>query len=256
MHLLICNDDGLEAPGLEALYRAVRPFGEVSVVAPARERSSCSHAVSLRSPITVQETRHAEFGRAFAVEGTPADCVRVAVGGLIEQPIDWVWCGINQGANLGVDTFYSGTVAGAREAGILGLRAVVVSQYVRRPEPIDWEAATKLTRGLCEQLIALDGPQPAFWNVNLPALDAGQPPTAVRTVPASIDPMPLQFDRTDSPDGSSRQYVYSGRYADRRAAPDTDVATVFAGAVAITPIGLPSTDISKLGISFHCPPIE
>jgi 5'-nucleotidase len=256
MHLLISNDDGLDAPGLAALYRAVRPLGDVSVVVPARERSSCSHAVSLRSPITVHETQHPVFGRAFAVEGTPADCIRIAVGGLLDQPIDWVCCGINEGANLGVDTFYSGTVAGAREAGILGLAAVAISQYVQRPHPVDWEAATQLTRGLFEQVLALGRLQPAFWNVNLPALEAGQQPTAVRTVPASTDPMPMQFDRTDTPNGSSRQYVYSGRYADRHAAPDTDLAAVFAGDVSITPISLPSTDLTKLGISFHCPPIE
>src|SRR3972149_10306423 len=111
-------------------------MGKVHVVVPKSERSACSHTIALRGPITVQRRTHPVYGLSYAVDGSPADCVRLAVGTLVGGPIDLCISGINHGANAGVDTFYSGTVAGAREAAILGIRAIALSQARRGPTAI------------------------------------------------------------------------------------------------------------------------
>ena len=258
MHILICNDDGLDAPGLEALYRACRPLGRVSVVAPAAEQSTMSHTVSLRRPITVHRVRHDVFGPCFAVDGSPADCVRLGVVELLDEAVSFVASGINRGANLGVDTYYSGTVAGAREAAILGLPAVAVSQYVHRGIPVDWERAIALATPLLQQLVedreAPGGAAPLrWWNVNLPAPVPGRSAVAVRTVPHSTDPMVMEYARKGGQDDSSLQYEYTGPYAKRTARENTDVSVVFGGDVAITPIALAATEVAHLGVSFRLP---
>lgn len=246
MRILICNDDGIDAPGLTALYRACRPFGDVAVVAPTTERSSCSHAVNLGPPITVQTRAHELYGSCHAVDGTPADCVRLALSGLLAEPADLVVSGINRGANVGVDTYYSGTVAAAREAAILGRHAVAVSQYVRRHVPDDWERATALTHHVLTALLdrfpdtGTRGPD-AFWNVNLPLPAADGTAVACRVVPHSVDPMPMVFTTDASAGDDEARYQYAGQYADRKADPDTDVAAVFGGDVAITCIRLAAT---------------
>ncbi len=252
MHILLCNDDGLDAPGLTALHRACCRLGDVSVVAPATEQSTTSHAVSLRRPIRVRECRHPAFGRAFAVEGTPADCVRLAVAVLLDRPIDLVLSGINRGANLGVDVHYSGTVAGAREAVILGLPAVAVSQYVVRGQDVDWDRASRLTEQLLREwplrLGDRNGDWPGgtarLWNVNLPVARPGKTELAVCLVPQSTDPMPNQYCRSEGEQSPS--YTYCGPYAQRWARSGTDVATVFAGDIAVTPLSIESTDQAAL----------
>jgi 5'-nucleotidase len=138
MTVVLTNDDGFEAPGLLAAFEALRGMDGVHVVAPRAERSACSHTITLKSPIGVERITHGGLGTVYAVDGTPADCIRLAFAALIEGPIDLVVSGINRGANAGVDTFYSGTIAGAREAAILGIPAIAVSQAVRRGVEADW----------------------------------------------------------------------------------------------------------------------
>ncbi len=257
MHILVCNDDGLDAPGLAALHRACDSLGKVSVVAPATEQSTTGHTVNLRRPVRVREHHHPSFGRVFAVEGSPADCVRLAVAELIEQPIDLVASGINRGANLGVDVYYSGTVAGAREAAILGLSAVAVSQYVVRGHDVDWDRASRLTQRLLREWLPRSGacnrgrPGGAarLWNVNLPAARPGKTELAVCLVAQSTDPMPNQYCRSEDED--SPLYTYCGPYAQRSARSGTDVATVFAGDIAVTPLSLGSTDEAVLDNPFR-----
>jgi 5'-nucleotidase len=254
MHILLCNDDGVDAPGLAALYRACKELARVSVVAPASEQSTTGHTVSLRRPVAVREWDDPQMGRAFAVEGTPADCVRLAVAELLDEPIDLVACGINRGANLGVDVYYSGTVAGAREAAILGLPALAVSQYVVRGRDVDWERAGQLTEQLLRGWLpdfgagtaVPDGAAARFWNVNLPVARAGQQDVAVRLVPQSTDPMPNQYSRSDGEHAPA--FRYSGPYAERAARAGTDVAAVFAGAIAVTPLSIGSTDLGALAV--------
>lgn len=198
MNILLTNDDGIDAPGLHAAYEAVRSLGTVHVVAPDRERSACSHMITLRSPIRVtQFADHKPYGACFAVDGSPADCVRLAIAALIDTPIDLVVSGINRGANSGVDVFYSGTVAGAREGAILGIRSIAVSQAIRGDVEIDWPAASAISRYLVESLLAEPQSSPAFWNVNLPSPIPAHPRDHIHRVPLATHAMPMNFERME-----------------------------------------------------------
>ncbi len=140
MNILVTNDDGVHAPGIKALAEKLREVGEVTVVAPLREMSAVSHALTISAPLRFE---HLE-DRTFFVEGTPADCVNLAVGKLLPNPPDIVVSGINRGANVGDDIAYSGTVAGAREAAMLGVPSIAIS-FASKDEDADYRAAASFT---------------------------------------------------------------------------------------------------------------
>lgn len=227
MILLLTNDDGIDAPGIAALEAAVAPLGEVWVVAPSDHYSGCGHQVTTRAPL-----RFKEVGvRRFAVAGTPADCVRLAVHGLTPRP-DWVLSGINAGGNLGADVYISGTVAAVREAALHGWAGVAVSQYRRRDRAFDWPRSSRWVAGLLPELLR-EVPLPGtFWNVNLPHLDDDTPDPMAVPCALDLNPLPLHFHRGD--DG----WLYAGNYHERARADGGDVATCFGGAIAVSLLGL------------------
>ena len=134
MKIVITNDDGFGEPGIEALESTLQTLGEVVVVAPKRPHSFAGHRVTMKEDIPVEQV---DSGK-FVVDGTPADCTRLALKAFAPDA-DWVVAGINPGANLGTDVYQSGTVAAAREAAILRVRAIAISQYVSRGGAIEWE---------------------------------------------------------------------------------------------------------------------
>ncbi|MGD2109188.1 MAG: 5'/3'-nucleotidase SurE [Phycisphaerae bacterium] len=237
MRILLTNDDGYDAPGLGAAFAALRELGEVYVVAPKTERSACSHTITLRRPITVERFALDGLGEAIAVGGAPADCVRLAVAELIDPPVDLVVAGINRGANAGIDTYYSGTVAAAREAAALGLRAIAVSQAIRKDIDIDWAAARDITAELVSELSNESLPGPGFWNVNLPAPIPPDARSRVRRVPLATHPIPMGFERKKGDDGRP-VFVHRSAYWIRDVATPTDYSTVRDGDIAVTPIPL------------------
>lgn len=158
------NDDGIHAPGIGALAEAMRAVGDVTVVAPAREMSAVSHALTISEPLRFEHLEH----RSFAVEGTPADCVNLAVGKLLPKPPDIVVSGINRGANVGDDIAYSGTVAGAREAAMLGVASIAVS-LATREEEADYSIAARFAAELSKTVVAKGRwARRTFLNVNVP----------------------------------------------------------------------------------------
>ncbi|NJN31313.1 MAG: 5'/3'-nucleotidase SurE [Synechococcales cyanobacterium RM1_1_8] len=226
MAFLLTNDDGIDAPGLAALERIL--VGEETLTAaPRLPHSGCGHQTTTATPITLETLGD----RRYAVQGTPADCTRLGLVHLAPaQPcaIDWVISGINAGGNLGVDAYLSGTVAAVREAAFQGLPGIAISQYLGSRDPIDW----KQTQAWAAQAIALlltQPPQPGqFWNVNLPwPQGPNHQPELVFCQP-SRDPLPVVYVQTGN------QFQYSGRYGDRPAAPGSDVAACFGGAISIT----------------------
>ncbi len=242
MHILLTNDDGLDAPGLLALHRAIAPSHRISVVAPNAERSSCGHAATLIGAIPTQRIDHQIMGTVFAVEGTPVDCVRLAVAELVNEPLDWVISGINRGANVSVvDVSQSGTVAAAREAAFSAIPSVAVSQMFRKGLDVDWTAATNITARLLPQLFDLPTPPGCFWNVNIPALAPGQQPSGVCVVPLSRDQIPLAFSADNPPSDAARAFEYRGFYEARKLTPGTDVAAVFGHHVAVTLLSMDPT---------------
>jgi 5'-nucleotidase len=168
MRILIANDDGYLAPGLAALVQAVEGLGEITVVAPEQNASGTSNALTLNRPLSVFEARVSGGTHSvLVVNGTPSDCVHVALTGLLPQRPDLVLSGINQGANMGDDTLYSGTVAAAMEGYLFGIPAIAFSQVERGW--VELPAAARTVRSIVEQVLAAGpGPRPWLLNVNMP----------------------------------------------------------------------------------------
>lgn len=229
MKVLLTNDDGIGAPGIQALENACD--GDVYIAAPEGQRSECGHQVTTRSAIEVEPYND----RKVAVEGTPADCVRLALRGRLfgEVTFDWVLSGINQGGNLGVDAYISGTVAAAREAAILGVRAIAFSHYCRRDLAIHWPWASEQAAEVFEAIQRRSAASAIYWNVNLPHLDSSAAKPTLAFCDLSRKPLPIVY-QSDSP----RTYQYAGVYAEREGEPGSDVARCFGGDISITAISL------------------
>jgi 5'-nucleotidase len=164
MHILLSNDDGYSAEGLNALAKALRPLAEITVVAPERNRSGASNSLTLDRPLRVST---AENG-FIKVDGTPTDCVHLAITGLLDREPDMVFAGINHGANLGDDVIYSGTVAAATEGRFLGLPAVAISLAGSAPQHFD--TAARVAVALLERIREEPLPADTILNVNVPDL--------------------------------------------------------------------------------------
>ncbi len=222
MKLLLTNDDGIDAPGLEVLERAVRDWGEPIVVAPTEGQSGVGHQVTTDRPIAVERI---DTGR-YSVQGTPADCARV---GLTEICPDasWVLAGVNRGANLGADIYTSGTVAAAREAALLGCRAAAISQYVFKGRQLDWEVVYRRAAPLLRRLLTGDLAPGEFWNANLPhpATDAD-----VEVVVCALDIRPHGVAYRREGDA----LIYQAEYHKRPRQPGRDVDVCLGGRVSVT----------------------
>jgi 5'-nucleotidase len=177
LHILLTNDDGVHFAGLHALWRAVRELGKVSVVAPMTEQSGVAHSITLTEPLHVRKVRVGGEFSAFGVTGAPADCVRLAVKELLDEPPDVVMSGINWGINAGMSVFYSGTVAAAIEGGLLGIPSMAVSlQRVAKPSA-HWRIAAEVAvRAMAILKAAQKGAkgEPVVLNVNVPGLPREQ----------------------------------------------------------------------------------
>lgn len=175
--ILLTNDDGIAAPGLEALYLALRDWADVEIVAPDSERSAVGHAITIFRDMDYRRVERNGRPWGHALSATPADCVKLAVTRLLEEKPDLVIAGVNPGANLGHNIFYSGTVAAAREAAILGVPAIAVSLHVARPFPDTPErfaTAAAFAARLAPLVIEHGLPPGVILNVNVPDLPADQ----------------------------------------------------------------------------------
>ncbi|MEC4748065.1 5'/3'-nucleotidase SurE [Methylomicrobium sp. Wu6] len=234
MHILLSNDDGYLAEGLAALAEALRPYADISVVAPDRNRSAASNSLTLDMPLRV----HAADNGFIKVDGTPTDCVHLAITGLLEPEPDMVFAGINHGANLGDDVLYSGTVAAATEGRFLGLPAVAIS-LVCNEEPKHFETAAEVAVVLLKRLLAKPLSQDTLLNVNVPdvALADLKGYRATRLgLRHKSEPVIKQSD----PRGR-KIYWIGPPGAEQDAGPGTDFDAVSTGYVSITPLQLDLT---------------
>jgi 5'-nucleotidase len=238
MNILLTNDDGFLSDGFRAAFDALTRFGKVHVVAPKVECSACSHTITLRRPITVEHLQHDVYGPIHAVEGTPADCVRLAFSALLPFTIDLVVSGINHGANAGVDTFYSGTVAGAREAAILGIRAIALSQALRAGVETNWKQTSDATVTVMERLLKEELPGPGFWSVNFPAPMPENAHEKIQRVPIAVHPMPMTFDKYEQQHPNVTQFGYGASYWLREVDEPSDYSTIRDGGIAVSVIPL------------------
>jgi 5'-nucleotidase len=227
MNLLITNDDGIRAPGIEALFQAAAELGKAIVVAPVDGLSGCSHQVTTDGPIRVEQMP----GHRFAVAGTPADCVRLALHRLAPET-SWVLSGVNAGGNLGADVWHSGTVAAVREAVLHGWPGVALSQYRKRGLIVDWHRAVAWVTPLLRQLLSRPVEPGVFWNVNLPHLEENAPDPDVVFCRLDPTPLPLSFRE------NGEELFYDGDYHQRRREPGADVDVCFSGRIAVSKIAL------------------
>jgi 5'-nucleotidase len=238
MRILLTNDDGILAPGIEALYQAVADLGTVEVVAPETAQSAIGHAISVLTPMAAHQVNVKGVFAGWSVDGRPADCVKLAMLELLEWKPDFLLSGINQGVNTGINVLYSGTVAGAAEGAFFGVPSMAIS--LELSDKLDFQRAGKIARQIFERYVAAGPPPGACLNVNIPALDAGWP-RGVRVCPQGIVPMNDSYHKQIDARGHPVFWL-NGTMPDRDACPDSDLATVMEGYVAITPLRFDVTD--------------
>jgi 5'-nucleotidase len=225
MTLILTNDDGIDAPGIKALQQAID--GRGILVAPTGQLSGCGHQVTTHQPLRLHRRSEIEY----AVDGTPADCTRLALKYLVSEA-QWVLSGINAGGNLGVDVYTSGTVAAVREATMLGIRGIAISHRIKRPLVIDWDWASYWTTKILQELFSHPLPQNCFWNVNLPHLEPDSPDPKIIFCEPSTQPLPVEF-RVEG-----NLFYYKGEYGQRERQKGTDVDVCFSGNISVTQIRL------------------
>jgi 5'-nucleotidase len=237
MRFLVTNDDGYLAPGIGLLTAVASRLGDVDVVAPDREQSATSHSLTMHRPLRVRRVREG----ALVVDGTPTDCVVLALGELLDEPPDFVLSGVNHGSNMGDDVLYSGTVAAAMEAIILGVPAVAISYASGEPDPPLDEGWEEVLAGLLRQIVSrAEFPRETLINVNLPPVPAREVQGARVTV---LGRRAYDDSLTRAVDPSGREYFWIGGGESRWWGSErSDFAAVRDGFISMTPLHLDLTN--------------
>jgi 5'-nucleotidase len=232
MKLLLTNDDGIHAPGLDALYDALCSEHEVHVVAPEVEMSAVGHAITLTSPLRVQEVKHNGSFFGWAVRGTPADCVKIAVQELLTEPPDVILSGINPGANVGMNILYSGTVSAATEGAFLGFPSAAISLDSKK-DP-DFTFAAQFSREIIRFMKSCRLRRGIALNVNIPAV----PSTRIKGVVMArqgVARFEERFEQRNDPRGNV-YYWLAGEKIVANGHPETDFVALKNHRITITPI--------------------
>jgi 5'-nucleotidase len=242
MHILLSNDDGVMAEGLWALYDRLAPHHRLTVAAPDRERSAVGHAITLHSPIRAEKISRNGATRLYAINGTPADCIKLAVAELAETKPDLVISGINPGANVGVNVNYSGTLAAAREAALNGIPAIAIS--IQASRPLHYYAAAELTARLAQKVLKHGLPPGTLLNVNMP----DQPLEKLAGINFSRQGADHFKDAMEKRvDPRNRTYYWYGVYSQGIAGEaGTDSMVLAENNVSITPLHCDMTDYTLL----------
>ncbi|BAU23597.1 stationary phase survival protein SurE [Caldimicrobium thiodismutans] len=240
MKILLTNDDGIYADGLCGLYFTLSEEHEVYIVAPEVERSAVGHAITIHYPLRVREVRRGKYFWGYAVSGTPADCVKLAIYELI-GPVDLVISGINRGANVGINVLYSGTVSAATEAKILGYNGIAVS--IDAYENIDYCFTAYFLGKLVKKLNNLSLLRPFCLNVNIPHLNPHQI-KGVKFVRQSTAKLREFFEKRLDLHG--KIYYWQGAEEHTETDEETDVVALKQGFITITPIQYDLTSYSGL----------
>lgn len=245
MRILLTNDDGIYAPGLRALLPELRKLGTVTVVAPATEQSAVGHSVTLMTPLIVQEVLDDDRRpMGWAVEGRPADCVKLAIRELLPEPPDLVVSGLNAGSNAGINVLYSGTVAAAIEGAFFRVTSIACSLEYQKVRPLDFSQGAIHARTVIEQIVAHRPASGSLFNVNVPALERG-PVRGVKILPQNVAPYVETYDRRQDPRG--RIYFWSSpEFSCPEPHPDTDVTALAESYITVTPLHFDLTQHVRL----------
>ncbi len=254
MRLLVTNDDGVHAPGLDALVEALSPLGEVMTIAPDRERSATAHAITLHKPLRVEKVSRNGAFYAYAVSGTPVDCIKLALVSLLDERPDFVVAGINPGTNVGTNAIYSGTVAAAIEGAMNGVTSLAISIDSADAAPDDdpdYTAAANFAARFIRTLVANECPPGMLFSINLPDLP-GDEIRGVRITRQGRLMFREEFhERTDP---QRRRYYWLGgelpefdeASADHMSGAETDSTAVREGYISVTPIHYDLTDYAAI----------
>jgi len=242
MHILLTNDDGIYAPGLSAMYRRLTELGRVTVAAPSDIRSGAGHSITLK-PITCETVEIMGHFTGFSVDGTPGDCVKLALHKLLDTartPVDLVVSGINHGSNLGVHVFYSGTVAAAVEGAFNGIPSIAVSGAL--DEPMDMEAIADRAMEVIRTLLPLaSGP---VININIPKLSRGAP-KGIRVAPHATSGYRERYLDGKTPSGQ-RTYQFSDDVPrDPDIDRESDVRYLSEGYITVSALSIHRNDLRR-----------
>lgn len=239
MHILISNDDGILAPGLEYLAEACRTVAQVTVVAPDREQSGTSHSLTMHRPLRAAQRPDG----AYQVDGTPTDCVLLALGELLPEHPDFVFSGINHGPNMGEDVLYSGTVAAAMEGVTLGVPGVAISLAGSNPDQL--ETYRPLLASLVEQITAVEVfPQNTILNINLPDLPGDQV-KGIKVTTLGSRYFSESLTRMKDPWGRDIYWIGGGTIT-WTGGEDSDHRAVAEGFISLTPLHMDLTNYSLI----------
>jgi 5'-nucleotidase len=243
VQIFLTNDDGIYAPGLAAMEQELRRLGDVCVVAPAVEQSGVGHSITFLSPLMAKEVFDGDNRRGWAVEGSPADCVKLGLAEFCPRRPDLLVSGVNGGLNLGINVLYSGTVAGATEGALSGIPSVAVSlEYDDHPR---FDEAARIAVRLIEQILKQrDANSHLLYNINVPTSAIGRP-GEVRVVPMASIPWAAEFDRRIDPKGR-RYYWATGITKITPGGELTDLEAWQQGHVTLTPLRIDRTDHTAL----------
>lgn len=242
--ILLTNDDGIHAPGLAAMRQELLRLGEVHVIAPATEQSGVGHSITFLTPLICNEIFDGDQHSGWAVDGSPADCVRIAVSELMPRRPDVIVSGINGGLNAGINVLYSGTVAAAIEGAFFGITSFAVSlEYADRAR---FDVAAATARQLIEQILSHKGKASRLYNVNIPTV-ATECPAPVHVVPMGLNRYGEHFVKRTDPKG--RDYYWTT--ADPPPEPTdfaTDLSTLSNGHISVTPLEYDMTSRDEMSV--------
>jgi 5'-nucleotidase len=242
LNILVSNDDGIDAPGIWALAKELSALGHVTVVAPDKQRSAIGHAITMNYPLRVKKfVKNGKFF-GYAVEGTPADCVKIAVRTILHQPPDLLVSGVNHGSNTAINIIYSGTVSAATEGTILGIPSIAVS--LTTYEETDFSFAAKFARKLAQLVVKKGLPEDTLLNVNVPAVRE----SAIRGVRITRQGKSRWDDTFDlRRDPNNKEYYWlKGKLDITDKGEDTDQIAILKNYISITPIHFDLTAYSAL----------
>ncbi len=254
MRILLTNDDGIHAPGIVSLHSAISDLGETWTAAPLTVQSAAGHGITYTDPLMVEPVQVTPDFQGMAVDGRPADCVKLAIRSLwpehfgeSERP-DLTISGMNSGANVGINILYSGTVAAAIESAFLGVPSIAVSLYLRDRTNIYWDRAAAIARVVIDRILAMRPLTPhEVLNVNLPPIESANAPIPpIKVVGMNAAPLLEGFERRVSPAGQVYYWAAGEGMQFTSTTKGSDVDVIREGCVTVTPLSYVMTDVDRV----------
>lgn len=245
MKILLANDDGIYAPGLAAMEKALQAIGDVTVIAPATEQSGVGHSITFLSPLVCKEIYDGDRRRGYAVEGSPADCVKLGVVELMDERPDLIVSGINGGLNAGINVLYSGTVGAAIEGAFFGITSIAVS--LEWDEHARFDRAAEMARQIISQILEHKSSSPRLYNLNIPTPATKLPPgeAELRIVPMGVARYGEHFIKRKDP--RNRDYYWAtGDPPPEHGEEETDLSALEKGYLTLTPLHFDMTERAQI----------